>query len=293
MDVDEIIASLPTVLLAFVYLYARDMEGVMVCSWSFAQRNKETRLPPQSPCLCANGLVLYVVDTFFHRVLQFNTRGTLLGTFGTFGHGAGEFDQPSTLVSHNGIVYVADVGNHRVQLLASGSYLRQWDTTCRIGEKLTVRACRLLVHDSTLYAMDHCSSDRIQIRSIAGTLLRVWAPKEGAYRDFHDLAVDGKALFVTSYFRDSAIRVYNHNGALLHTIDVPGAHPCITVGHGVIYAATDQILSLMRYDERGFQTLQDMRHARDANSYSYANGIALSPEGEVFVSRSFSVTVWR
>lgn len=62
---------------------------------------------------------LYVVDTFGHRVLVFDTEdsGKLLFTFGEFGSGSGQFSFPNGIaVDSRGRVYVADRGNDRVQV---------------------------------------------------------------------------------------------------------------------------------------------------------------------------------
>lgn len=61
---------------------------------------------------------IYVVSSS-GRVEQFDTAGTLLTAWGTFGSGDGEFNAPhSAAIATDGTVYVADNGNHRVQVFA-------------------------------------------------------------------------------------------------------------------------------------------------------------------------------
>lgn len=68
---------------------------------------------------------LYVLDPKRHRIHKFNPEGKLIATFGRYGGGPGEMDDPSDIaVSPSGEVYVADKGNHRViRFSAAGRYL--------------------------------------------------------------------------------------------------------------------------------------------------------------------------
>ena len=60
---------------------------------------------------------IYVCDTYNHRVCIFDTNGTLLHSFGTKGKLSGQFDGPRGLtVDKNGLIYVSDYGNGRVQI---------------------------------------------------------------------------------------------------------------------------------------------------------------------------------
>ncbi len=61
------------------------------------------------------------------RVLKFDSVGRLLTTWGTQGTGPGEFDTPhSIVVDSEGLVYVADRQNRRVQIFdAEGTYIAE------------------------------------------------------------------------------------------------------------------------------------------------------------------------
>jgi sugar lactone lactonase YvrE len=62
------------------------------------------------------------------RVLKFDRRGTLLKTWGRFGKGRGEFDQPHALaMDSKGRLFVGDRGNNRIQIFdQDGTYLAEW-----------------------------------------------------------------------------------------------------------------------------------------------------------------------
>lgn len=61
---------------------------------------------------------LYVTDTGNKRVIVYDTDGNALGEFGGVGFDAGQFDEPVGLaVNADGLLYVADTWNRRVQSL--------------------------------------------------------------------------------------------------------------------------------------------------------------------------------
>jgi len=58
---------------------------------------------------------IYISDKFNHRILIFSD-GKLVEVYGRYGAKAGEFNQPSRLTYHKGLLYVADRENRRVQV---------------------------------------------------------------------------------------------------------------------------------------------------------------------------------
>ncbi|MDH4283777.1 MAG: 6-bladed beta-propeller [Gallionellaceae bacterium] len=61
--------------------------------------------------------LLYVVDSHAHDIKVFDTGGRLLRTLGRHGDKPGEFNYPTYLALANGVLYVADTMNARVQVL--------------------------------------------------------------------------------------------------------------------------------------------------------------------------------
>ena len=62
------------------------------------------------------------------RGLKFNSAGTLLTSWGSPGTGPSQFVTPHSIVVDNeGLVYVADRQNRRVQIFDSdGTYIKEW-----------------------------------------------------------------------------------------------------------------------------------------------------------------------
>jgi DNA-binding beta-propeller fold protein YncE len=91
---------------------------------------------PRGLCFDRDEGWLYVADTGNHRVQRFLSNGTLdtawgaggvVGTTGEVRRDHSGFDRPSDVAVHptNGQVYVADFGNHRIEVFdGSGNYMR-------------------------------------------------------------------------------------------------------------------------------------------------------------------------
>jgi DNA-binding beta-propeller fold protein YncE len=101
-----------------------------------------TPSPPMSGlpfCKCTHTALspegyLYVSDGYDNaRVHKYSPDGKLLFSWGASGTAAGEFNVPHNVCCDaDGLVYVADMENHRVQIFdGKGSYQGQWQNTHR------------------------------------------------------------------------------------------------------------------------------------------------------------------
>jgi len=67
--------------------------------------------------VATDGDAVFVADTQGNRIVKFRTDGTFVTRWGAEGDGNGKFSTPvGVAVDENGLVYVADTGNHRVQV---------------------------------------------------------------------------------------------------------------------------------------------------------------------------------
>jgi len=85
------------------------------------------------------------------RVLKFDKDGKFLKSWGKFGKGQSEFDQPHALaMDSKGRLFVADRGNNRIQIFdQDGIYIEEWTQFSRISGLFIDRE-----RDDTLYAAD-------------------------------------------------------------------------------------------------------------------------------------------
>ena len=113
-------------------------EGVFVRAWGSEGSGAGQFLRPGGIAVNAEGHV-YVADTYNYRIQVFANDGRFLRSWGSKGTGPGQFHDPRALdgagpgpdgiaVDRNGVVYVSDPWNHRVQVFTSdGRYLREWE----------------------------------------------------------------------------------------------------------------------------------------------------------------------
>src|SRR5206468_10221457 len=71
---------------------------------------------------------VYVADAGNNRIQKFDSTGTFLTTWGSFGSGNGQFNLLGGVATDgSGNVYVADDGNNRIQKFDStGTFLTTW-----------------------------------------------------------------------------------------------------------------------------------------------------------------------
>ena len=141
------------------------------------------------------------------RVQKFSSAGLPLAQWGTFGPEPGQFNTPVGIaVDDQGIIYVADVGNHRVETLSAlGRPLAQWHTVgSGTGESTEIGYDLALDASGNVYISDahpfSDGSDHIQKFSPSGELLETWGGTgsgPGLFNNPTGLVVDGKGnLFI-------------------------------------------------------------------------------------------------
>lgn len=72
------------------------------------------------------GEQVLVSDIGLHKVTVFDKKGNVIRTIGKLGQSPGEFNSPNFLTVRDGVVYVSDSGNDRVQVFnIMGTFLRE------------------------------------------------------------------------------------------------------------------------------------------------------------------------
>ena len=72
---------------------------------------------PSSIAIDSDKNMVYVTECNNHRVSVFTCEGQFLASFGSKGSGPGQFNEPhGVAVDKNGVVYVSDTSNNRLQL---------------------------------------------------------------------------------------------------------------------------------------------------------------------------------
>jgi len=141
----------------------------------------------------------FVADGYQNRrVVKLDKNGKFIMAWGTEGQGPGQFGGivHCVAVDANHRVYVADAGNHRVQIFdENGKYLDQW--------ALPSPAHIMVTQDQSVWILD-LSAQRILKYNTEGKLLTYWGTAgdfPGGYNGPHDFSVDSEgSLYIDMGF---------------------------------------------------------------------------------------------
>ncbi len=130
---------------------------------------------PTGISIAPNGLI-YVADTHEHQVLIFNRDGGIVGSFGSYGYGPGQFIFPSDVAfSLDGKIFVSEYGgNDRVQVFdADGKFIREFGKRGdQPGMFSRPQSIAFSKDGSEIFVADSCNH-RIQVFSQEGELKRI------------------------------------------------------------------------------------------------------------------------
>ncbi len=130
---------------------------------------------PAGISIAKNGLI-YVADTHEHQVLIFNRDGGIVGSFGSYGYGPGQFIFPSDVAfSLDGKIFVSEYGgNDRVQVFdADGKFIREFGKRGdQPGMFSRPQSIAFSKDGSEIFVADSCNH-RIQVFSQEGELKRI------------------------------------------------------------------------------------------------------------------------
>jgi tripartite motif-containing protein 71 len=182
---------------------------------------------------------VYVADTGYSRIQVFDSHGSFLFTWGTFGDAPGQFRRPSSLALDAALnVYVADAGSNRVQVFTrAGVFLRQWGSKGS-GAGQFLRPGGIAVNaEGHVYVADTYNY-RIQMFANDGKFLRSWGSKGTAPGQFHDpkaldgtgpgpdgIAVDRNAVVYVTDPWNHRVQVFTSDGRYLREW-AHRANPC-------------------------------------------------------------------
>ena len=114
------------------------------------------------------------------RVLKFDKSGKFLKSWGKFGNGPGEFDQPHALaMDSKGRLFVGDRGNNRIQIFdQDGKYL------ARVVRSSAVRAASPSTRNDNIYVADSESGSVNPAHGAWKRGIRIGSAKDGTVTAF-------------------------------------------------------------------------------------------------------------
>jgi predicted membrane-bound mannosyltransferase/DNA-binding beta-propeller fold protein YncE len=263
---------------------------------------------PRSIAFARNG-TFYVADSLNHRILHLNTSGQILHQWGTFADGIsspaplGAFNEPwGVAVGPNGSVYVTDTWNHRVQkFTATGSPIKTWGTYGLAETPDSFYGPRGIAVDTQgrVYVAD-TGNKRIVVYDADGNYITEFGSAgfdPGQFDEPVGVTVDSDGrvyvvdtwnqriqTFIASsdgltYFPDQSWDVYGWFGQSLDN------KPFIAVNEQKHVFITDpEGYRVMEFSDQGELLRVWGDYGDGTNSFGLTAGIAIDPEGNVWVA---------
>jgi len=221
-----------------------------------AKLGKDGTVLKQPEAVSVLGETIYVVDSQTNLVAMFTQQGKFKGSFGAkkggfFGGGDG-LSSPQGIAAHEGIIYVADSGNDKIQLFGdNGVFL----STLEIDS----------------------APENIAAKE-KGLPFKLRKPTE--------IALDAQGQIYVLDADDSMIKVYSQNGAYIKHLKAEGRPQSISITHDGIYVAIGSTLAIHKYDFNGKQLFSFGSRGKGRAQFKSITGLATDQDRQVFIGDS-------
>ncbi len=226
-----------------------DKDGKIVMT--LATKNGDTELLKRPEAVSVTNEAIYVVDSKTNQVVMYDlSTGKYQGRFGSKSGGlTSEFalDEPQGLVVYEGVVYVADTGNERIQMYGiNGVFL------------------------STL---------ALSVTPASA------AEKEKTYKlhEPTDIALDTEGRIYVRDADDKSIKVYGSNGLYLRSLPKAGKPVAMRVAEDGIYVADESNFSIQKYDFDGNLAYTFGSAGEGKAQFKSLSGLAVDKAQQVFI----------
>jgi len=237
---------------------------------------------------------IYVSVANHEVIMKYSSEGTLLRTWNNYIEAPGKFYYPTSIeITNTGDVLVSDSSNPRVQVFNQDGSLRSIIGKYGEGQgEFNYIADIAIDNNGNIYVADSGNS-RIQIFNSNGGFIRTFGSEGEGDEQFDylvSIAVDsyGNIYGLDRYIKK--VKVFNNSGSFLKVLDVRlenwfGDYPSsiyidkndnIYVSHGILH----------QFNSEGELIRTFGNYGESDSDLSYANGINISTNGDIYIADS-------
>jgi DNA-binding beta-propeller fold protein YncE len=256
---------------------------------------------------------LWVADSYKDNFQIFAPDGTFLETWGVSGSEAGQFEFRESLYSSSadvafdakGNIYVADIGNYRVQKFAPDrSFLLAWGSKGTGDGQFLSPTGIAVAGDGRVYVSDESRND-VQIFDGEGTWLGTIGEQgegEGQFRVPEGITVDMAGDLWVADFSNNRIQRFGPTGEFLDAwgrsgnadgqLNLPNDVAVDRQGRVYVADSHNHRLQVFTEDGRFLAQIGGVGSSKPG-TFTYAVGVAVAENGVIFVSDANSVQAFR
>jgi len=162
-------------------------------------------------------LELFVVDSDGSRINVFDIKGNLIKTWGTFGNGEGQLNNPTSILAEESFVHISDAGNSRIVTFDNdGNFIRDWGNS-GFDYQLVQNPTDIAVDDSGIYYVSDGNQNKILKFDTNGIFvgeINSLLTASAKFSSIESITTNGDNIFLLSSTTNRILHFHSNGGFL-------------------------------------------------------------------------------
>lgn len=236
--------------------------------------------------VATDGKYLYAANSNQHNILVFDLKGKPIKKIGQEGISPGQFKYPVDIaVSPNGKLYIADLENHRIQVLSKDG---EYDSY--FPKKKEIKPVAVTFDKEGNIVISDILSHTIKVYKQNGELIKefgTYGEAEGSFKYANGVAVSDNGYFYVSDSQNMRLQVFNREGEFLKSFNADmqmGQPKGISIYNNELYVTDTLLQKILVFDLEG-DYLKSI--GEKGNLFNFPNDVFVTRE-RIFVANRTS-----